>query len=327
MVLPRRIPSGAGPASAEGRDYPRAVAGLLLAVLLALWLLRNFVVRRGVLRDFAKGSDSSLRFSAAYALALVSGVRVRGDVEGVVFEGNTSLPRCLHVAGAYEPSLTRLLLENVGPEDTFLDLGANEGLFSLLLAKKRNVSKAYAVEPSRRNLEAMRAHMKRNGIAESDGGRTHDPGAIEILPYAVGREGGTGSFREHVFNGMWSRKLSFRGNGSTFTNLFFQDVDVDFVAARDLPEATVIKVDIEGSECEIMDSLPMEKAWLVILETETHSLVHRFLDDGWDVYRFPSDSMGVQSTVHRPERVRSYGDVYRCSTYAISRRPLLDHDD
>ena len=46
--------------------------------------------------------------------------------------GKSTLIKCLFVGGDYEPSLVNLLENIVKKGDVFIDLGANEGFFSII---------------------------------------------------------------------------------------------------------------------------------------------------------------------------------------------------
>jgi FkbM family methyltransferase len=66
----------------------------------------------------------------------------------------------------YEPYQTRLALEAVRPGDRVLDLGANLGYYTLLLARRVGpAGRVYAVEPDPGNLALLRANVARHGYA------------------------------------------------------------------------------------------------------------------------------------------------------------------
>ncbi len=83
----------------------------------------------------------------------------------------------VYYRGVYEPKVTAMLLEELRPGDTFLDLGANAGYFSLLAARSVGQGgKVHSFEPSselagrlRRDAERNRfGHMTVHEVAVSD---------------------------------------------------------------------------------------------------------------------------------------------------------------
>jgi len=74
--------------------------------------------------------------------------------------------RALMCGGVYEPGLTRVVLGLLSEGDTFLDVGANEGYFSILAASRVGESGAvHCVEPQARLLPVLRENVRRNGCA------------------------------------------------------------------------------------------------------------------------------------------------------------------
>ena len=62
------------------------------------------------------------------------------------------------------------------PVDVFFDIGANSGIYSVLVAKKRLASEVVAFEPDPGNFARLNANLALNGLA----------GTVRALPFAVG---------------------------------------------------------------------------------------------------------------------------------------------
>jgi len=64
--------------------------------------------------------------------------------------------------GSYEPELTRLVQALVGPGDVFVDVGANEGYFSILAAALVGGGSVHAIEPQSRVQAVIRRNVELN---------------------------------------------------------------------------------------------------------------------------------------------------------------------
>lgn len=84
--------------------------------------------------------------------------------------------------GNYEADLTAAFGKLLQPGQTFVDVGANEGWFSMLAAKLTGASgQVLACEPQERLWPAILKNAALNGFTN-----------VQLLPFAVGRERGRG---------------------------------------------------------------------------------------------------------------------------------------
>ena len=88
----------------------------------------------------------------------ISGYRVRCDL-------SDSVQRSLFYTGTYEPKTTGLIREALRPGDTFLDVGANVGHYTLLAASVvGSKGRVHAVEASRATAERLEETVTRNEL-------------------------------------------------------------------------------------------------------------------------------------------------------------------
>src|SRR4051812_47459761 len=66
--------------------------------------------------------------------------------------------------GAYERDTEAIFRAEIRPDDTVLDVGANEGYFTVLAAQLAYRGRVIAVEPQARCLEALTRNLAANGI-------------------------------------------------------------------------------------------------------------------------------------------------------------------
>lgn len=84
-------------------------------------------------------------------------------------------------AGSYEPSVTRLMCQNVNEGDVFVDLGAHEGYFSLVAAMRvGDQGHVFTIEPQSRLWPVIIKNFTLNGLCQ-----------FTLVPYAVAETAGS----------------------------------------------------------------------------------------------------------------------------------------
>ncbi|TMI91570.1 MAG: FkbM family methyltransferase [Bacillati bacterium ANGP1] len=161
---------------------PRNLAGLMQA-----WSSLRFAVHvaaRGYVRHtpLAKGraylyaqhvDPYFARYSLDFVAPTVFGSKVAGNTRDIV-------QREIYTFGVYDPHLTDWISRSLAPGDTFIDVGANIGYFTLLASKLVGDSgEVVAIEPSprifgflQRNLalnNATNVHTVNAAVSDSEG--------------------------------------------------------------------------------------------------------------------------------------------------------------
>jgi FkbM family methyltransferase len=151
----------------------------------------------------------------------------------------TVIKEVLATTGTYQNKNVPLVIE---PTDVWLDLGANIGCFSLLALSRG--ARVIAVEPEQENIEYLTMNLSANFDA-----------GYEIVPKAVSTD---------------SRKVNFflcrtpynRYRHSMHLNYKRECIQVEALALTDLldsyPDINAIKMDIEGEELPLLESLTKE---------------------------------------------------------------------
>jgi len=201
---------------------------------------------------FLKGRSGRILASSRY------GVRVTLDLpEDIAYSGICSI-------GAYETGTTELLRYLFRPGDTFIDIGANIGWYSLHFGRFVNEGQCHAFEP----LPEAVCKLKRNITINL----MHD--RINVHPLALG---------SHK-----SRSTLYRFDDShhflsSFSSLNREDargVEVEIITLDDLFESGVIgcpdiiKVDVEGFELSVLDGAvrmlsSISPVWVFEMNEET----------------------------------------------------------
>jgi len=168
------------------------------------------------------------------------------QMDGIVYSGEFSeyIDWRIFFLGGFERETINLckFLAPHASFPTFCDIGANRGLFSLLLASSyRNV---VAFEPLEMNIEYLSAALEMNSLSN-----------VEIQPFALGEQdtvgdfyvppkgdSGIGSFVEgHVQNPTEMRKLAIRRGDA-----FFRERNI---------RPGLMKIDTEGFEWQVLRGL------------------------------------------------------------------------
>jgi len=140
--------------------------------------------------------------------------------------------------GAYEPEVSAALSEILEPGDTFLDIGANIGWFSLLAATfVGSAGRVVAVEPNPANVALLHSSIKDNGFSN-----------VEVMAVALGERPGTVALETDGSNG---RVIPLE-------NPPVAAVTVSYVVASrpldalleesGIDRVDVVKMDVEGTE-------------------------------------------------------------------------------
>ena len=168
-------------------------------------------------------------------------------VRNVRITGNSTdlIQRYIYWFGVWEPDLTHFMLQRMGsnPTRTFVDVGANIGYFSLLVAKAHPRSRVVCVEASPPTLAKLRHHIRLNEIAN-----------IRVVPQAASDyEGSIDLFLSEPNN---------EGATTTIAGLHASAaVSVpcaplsSLLTVEEIKSARLIKIDVEGAEASVLKGL------------------------------------------------------------------------
>jgi FkbM family methyltransferase len=97
----------------------------------------------------------------------------------------------LVVSGGYEPELAELVRKHVDKSRDAIDVGANIGFFSCLLAKLLPNQRVLSIEPTQGALKFLRANLERNKVSDQVSvfeGVVTDRSQVVTLAYVEGSE-------------------------------------------------------------------------------------------------------------------------------------------
>jgi FkbM family methyltransferase len=152
--------------------------------------------------------------------------------------------------GGYERETEDIFRAEIGPDDIVVDVGANEGYFTVLAAQLAHRGRVIAVEPQARCIDALSQNLAANRI-----------GNCTILPVALGQSPGMGELHlmPEVNTGASSLVRPYRWAKHKQA---VEIIDASTLAARaGIEQFDFMKVDVEGYEPEVVGGLlPMLRA-------------------------------------------------------------------
>jgi FkbM family methyltransferase len=171
------------------------------------------------------------------------------DAGGVRFtcDLRDQIARDVFLAGLYEPIETQLLRETLRPGDTFVDVGANWGYFTLIAASLVNAQgRVIAVEADPRHYARLANNVALNHFSQ-----------VTCVHAAAARERGTLRLRGYadaaVNRGVSSLHASLPEDAPTFDvaaipiDALLDDAGCDRVA--------LMKIDVEGGEDGVLEGM------------------------------------------------------------------------
>jgi FkbM family methyltransferase len=206
------------------------------------------------------------------------------EANGIEIAGNTLdlIQGYLYWFGVWEPNLTQFIKRRMSesPDRTFVDVGANIGYFTTLVARHYPRSHVVSIEAFPSIVDKLRSNVKRNAltnvriVAEA----VSDVAGTLELYYAGGlNEGGTTSVRgKHKSPGV---QVSCRPLPVMLT-------DDEMATAR------LVKIDVEGAESRVVEGLAPKLAMLardvefIVEISEGSPKCSEFIFDTFDEHGF-----------------------------------------
>lgn len=129
------------------------------------------------------------------------------------------------------------------PGMVFMDVGANQGIYSLVAGKKlQNDGTVIAFEPSPREYQRLRMHFRWNGLSR---------GCAEML--ALGNMTKRTSFFQVASGDTTRNGLRAPTSGDPVVEIPIETITLDeYVASRGMRRLDLIKIDVEGGELDVL---------------------------------------------------------------------------
>lgn len=147
--------------------------------------------------------------------------------------------------GLLESSVQEALVRHLAPGGVLYDIGANVGFFSLLGARLAGgAGHVYAFEPAPENASAIVDHAALNGI-----------GNLTVIERAAFSRTERGQL-QLVDDRSWSKLESYGEHPGTERVIQVELAAIDdLLDAGELRPPTVVKIDVEGAELEVLEGM------------------------------------------------------------------------
>lgn len=228
---------------------------------------------------------------------------------------NTSIGYNLFVS-QFEQDELDFAYSYLKPGDTFIDIGANGGIFSLYASQKvGDTGRVYAFEPDERMLALMNENIKLNNLQN-----------ITVVRAAVGDKNGKVSFAisdDAALN-------SLRETDHPLQSIIrWEEVDImtldSIIESYELESINLIKIDVEGAEKMVFEgatkflSNPAGKTVAILFESadrnalkfdySTKDWLQHLISQGHHIYYI--DQAGT------PEKITQLHDVFGHEIYSF----------
>ncbi|HEX8923837.1 MAG TPA: FkbM family methyltransferase [Patescibacteria group bacterium] len=145
--------------------------------------------------------------------------------------------------GKYEPYFTKLMLEQAEKGDTVIDIGANIGYDTILLAKKVGAKgRVYAFEPDKTNYEILIENIRANNLEN-----------VEAVSAAVGKNEGTAKLFESKDNFGDHRIWKPENNKKFGADDEVKMISLDGYFKNKKEKIKLIKIDTQGWEPAVIE--------------------------------------------------------------------------
>ena len=168
----------------------------------------------------------------------------------VIFKTKTGLRIKIRVRSTDLMALTNVWMINeydvedfeINTNDTVVDIGAHIGLFSLLVSQLCKTGKIFSFEPIRENFDLLVSNLDLNHIEN-------------VFPFNVGISKNSGKLNLFLNNDQSAHSIFPKGSESiTVESTSLQKIFDE----KKISACKLLKLDCEGAEYDIIDSLPAE---------------------------------------------------------------------
>ena len=240
------------------------------------------------------------------------GIRMTMDLSAL---SDFAMALRIKLFGGYERGATALVDRCLEPGDTFVDIGANSGYFSLVAAQLVGPEgRVYSIEPGPSQVKRLRRNLDSSGNAST----------VTVLPYAASNfDGRTLLYESYSMDGRDSLQ---RKTGSA------TQVEVHRLDSV-LPEAVVAvaKIDVEGEELHALQGmeriLNRSKRIRLIIEWNVayaRPELWKFLDERFWVWVIRANSPYIRGApINDPSTITGVQDLWCIPKRAEEMRPAF----
>lgn len=228
-----------------------------------------------------------------------------------------------HMAlGTYEKQELEYVVSHLSPGDTFLDVGAHVGYFTLPAAKAvGSGGQVIAIEPSPASVAVLRANTELNGLSW-----------IKVFEVGASDDNGPGLLVRSPKSAMWNslvRRAQPAGVKDGRDTVAVSKLTIDTILAEcDWPPIAGIKIDVEGGELDVLrgstECLDRNPQAFVLIEMgigwrlkRSLAVLHLLEDQGYVFRQFRQGAAPTEQTVSSIASALETGSMFN----VVAERP------
>jgi FkbM family methyltransferase len=158
----------------------------------------------------------------------------------LLVSSNNSIGQQILALKQYEKANTNFLKKIIKKDWVCIDIGANIGYYTCLLAKMCPLGKIYAFEPSDIDFSLLSLNIYLNNFKN-----------VHLNNLAIGNKNGFNNFNITIDSGLSSLKDTKRGKVDKVKKVKIQTLD-SYVLENQIDRVDFIKIDVEGAEMLIL---------------------------------------------------------------------------
>lgn len=235
---------------------------------------------------------------------------------GFLFQADLGdwLGQYVYLTGCYEPPTARVIAELLKPGDTFIDVGANSGFFTLLASRRVGPGgRILAFEP----VPSMRGQLQANLSLNA---------ATNVVVYDVALSNTAGERLFHEGPPGHKGLSSLRSLDNVTTTFPVKTLPLDeLVTASDT--VALIKIDVEGAEQLVIDGMrrliEQQKPSIVVEVTDNYlaafghnavALCHSLCNAGYQMYRIEEKGL-IRMEPEAAGTISQYNALFSCASF------------
>jgi FkbM family methyltransferase len=233
-------------------------------------------------------------------------MKVKGDAREII-------EQYIYYFGVWEPHITAWISRRLAPGDTFVDVGANIGYYSLLASRLVGASgTVVAIEPSPRTFSKLNANMTLNGLSNVRTVNLAASACDGIVQIFRGDEHSSGLTTIIERKGF---ELECEVSAAPLSSI---------LRPEEMRNTRLVKIDVEGAEWSVVAGMASlinkgRRDLEIIIEVDTDRLAHQgktpddllrpFLTTGFYPYAVENDYSALSyiplPPYKRPQRIKS----------------------
>ena len=210
---------------------------------------------------------------------------------GAVFNVNTSdvIQRYIYFFGCWEPPVEAIIAERLRPGDTFVDIGANIGYFTLFAASRvGKTGRVVSIEASPGTYELLLENLRRNSAI----------GLVRPIQAAVTDKSSEVKLHLPDEGNLGSASMLREGTSAGFQMVRGEPLG-NLLTGEEMSSARMIKIDVEGAEGLVIEGmrpiLPRLRSAEILMEItpaleSCRAAMSILTSDGWEAYEVVSAS-------------------------------------